>query len=330
MTALQGVPTYGNGAGVYDVTDDKLAMAGLLFQTAPGVVLPGVIYAGVDTLVTGTAGMAYSVASYRCATSRGASGGVILGGNDGALSVSTTAAPGSNSRIDLIVHWQREFQVDGVDSEPVIFVVQGTAGAVPVAPSLASYPGAIELARATVTAGATATNGGGVTILQTFPMTCAAGGIPRFRSTTERDARFPSPWEGAQINVAGSPMIRGTSAWGPLASARRQRDTTNSTITPLTQVGTAKVTGTNAANVTKAITFPTPFKSGTVPAVAATGIGFRSTGAFNDAGLSVGGASLAAGAPSDSGFTAQLSALSGSLGSSFDYYFSWIAIGEAP
>lgn len=215
MTALQGVPTYGDGVGVYTVTDDKLAMAGLPFQTAPGVVLPGVFYAGVDTLVTGTAGMAYSVAAYRCVTTRGASGGAILGGNDGPLSVSTTAAPGSNSRIDLIVHWQREFQIDGTNSAPQIFVVQGTAGAVPVAPSLSAYPGAIELARATVNTGATATNGGGVTITQTFPMTCAVGGVPRFRSTTDRDARFASPWVDVVVDVAGQRQVRGSTAWHP-------------------------------------------------------------------------------------------------------------------
>jgi len=186
MTAVKGLGTYGNAVGVVTPLDHKMADAGLISKTALNAVRPGLFWGGTATIVSGTAGMAYSVAAYNCVTTRGASAGVVLGGNDGTLSVATTAAPGSNSRIDIIYHWHREYSLDGVDSNPVIGVVQGTAAAVPVAPSLGAFPGAIELARATVGAGITATSS--ATITQTAPFTALAGGIIPFRNTTERDA----------------------------------------------------------------------------------------------------------------------------------------------
>jgi len=186
MTAFKGHGTYGNSVGVETPLDFKLNNAAVLVKTTTALgVRPGVFYAGNASLVSGTAGMAYSVAAYQCATQRSASAGAVLGGNDGALSVATTAAPGSNSRIDIIYHWHREYSLDGVDSNPVIGVIQGTAAAVPTAPSLAAFPGAIEIGRATVSAGATATNGGGVVITQTAPFTSVDGGKVAFRSTTE-------------------------------------------------------------------------------------------------------------------------------------------------
>lgn len=185
MTAYLGLGTTGNGAGVVTPLAHKLSLAASLVKTTtPLVIRPGLFYAGTSNIVTGTAGMAYSVAAYECATQRSASAGVVLGGNDGALSVATTAAPGSNSRYDVVYHWHREFSLDGTDSNPVIGVVQGTAAASPTVPSLAAYPGAIELARILVPAGVTATNSG-TTITQTAPFTTADGGTIPFRNTTE-------------------------------------------------------------------------------------------------------------------------------------------------
>lgn len=199
MTAIKGLGTYGNAAGVVTPLDHKIAQAGALVKTTtPLKVRAGVFFQGTENLVTGTAGMAYSVAAYLIATQRSAGAGVVLGGNDGALSVATTAAPGSNSRIDIIYHWHREFSLDGTDSNPVIGVVQGTPAASPVAPSLAAFPGAVEIARATVAAGATATNGAGVTITNTCPFTTTDGGVVVVRTTTERDA-FTDAVEGQLV-----------------------------------------------------------------------------------------------------------------------------------
>lgn len=188
MTAIKGLGTMGNGVGVVTPLDHKLAQAGLLCKTTtPLGVRPGLFYNGTSTIVTGTAGMAYSVAAYQLATQRSATAGVVLGGNDGTVSVATTAAPGANSRYDVVYHWHREFSADGVDSNPVIGVVQGSASATPSVPSLAAFPGAIALATILVPAGVTATNAG-TTITQTAPFTAVDGGIVPFRTKTEMDA----------------------------------------------------------------------------------------------------------------------------------------------
>lgn len=187
MTAFKGLGTYGDAVGVVTPLDHKLAQAAQVAKTTtPLVVRPGLFYSGATTIVSGTAGMAYSVAAYQCVTQRSAGAGVVFGGNDGTLSVPTTAAPGSNSRIDVVYHWHKEFSLDGGDSNPVIGVVQGTAAASPTVPSLAAFPGAIELARITVPAGVTATNSG-TTISQVAPFTTVDGGRVPFRNKTAMD-----------------------------------------------------------------------------------------------------------------------------------------------
>jgi hypothetical protein len=188
MTAFKGLGTYGDAVGVVTPLDHKLAQAAQVTKTTtPLVVRSGLFYSGATTIVSGTAGMSYSVAAYQLVTQRSAGAGVVFGGNDGTLSVATTAAPGSNSRIDVVYHWHREFALDGVNSNPVIGVVQGTAAASPTVPSLSAFPGAIELARVTVNAAATATNGAGVTITQVAPFTTVDGGVVPFRNKTAVD-----------------------------------------------------------------------------------------------------------------------------------------------
>jgi hypothetical protein len=188
MTAFKGLGTYGDAVGVVTPLDHKLAQAAQVTKTTtPLVIRPGLFYSGATTIVSGTAGMSYSVAAYQLVTQRSAGAGVVFGGNDGTLSVATTAAPGSNSRIDVVYHWHREFALDGVNSNPVLGVVQGTAAAIPTVPSLASFPGAIELARVTVNAAATATNGAGVTITQVAPFTTVDGARVPFRNKTAID-----------------------------------------------------------------------------------------------------------------------------------------------
>jgi len=187
MTAYKGLGTYGNAAGVVTPTDHKGAQAGQVVKASGNLIRPGLFWGGSATIVSGKANMSYDVAAYQCVTTRGATSGAVFGGNDGVLNVATTAAPGSNSRYDVVYHWHREYSIDGTDSNPVIGVVQGTAAASPTVPSLAAFPGAIELARILVPAGVTATNSG-TTITQTAPFTAMAGGVVAFRNTTERDA----------------------------------------------------------------------------------------------------------------------------------------------
>lgn len=176
MTAQPGLGITGNGVGVTTPIAHRLAQSGLVAKAGgtPNLVRAGVFYDGTVNIVTGTAGMSYDVAPFTAALTRGAGQGTVLLANDGTVNVPTTAAPGSNSRIDIVYVWQRDFAIDGTDSNPVIGVVQGSPAATPAAPSLAAFPGALELARITVPAGLTATNSG-ATITQTAPFTAAAG-----------------------------------------------------------------------------------------------------------------------------------------------------------
>lgn len=190
MPAIKGLGTTGLSGGTVTPLDHKLAQSGLIAKTGAGsnLIRPGLFYDGVTNIVLGKANMSYDVVPFTAALTRGAAAGTVLSGNPGVENVVTTAAPGSNSRIDVVYIWQREASLDGLNSDPVIGVVQGTAAVSPTVPSLAAFPGALELARITVAAGATATNGAGVTITQTAPFTCTAGGVLPFRSTTERNA----------------------------------------------------------------------------------------------------------------------------------------------
>lgn len=189
MAATKGLGTTGNAVGTVTPLDHKLAQSGLISKRGGGsnLVRPGLFYDGVSTIVSGKANMSYDIAPFTAALTRSAGAGTVLLANDGVVNVVTTAAPGSNSRIDSVYVWQREFSLDGTDSNPVIGVVQGTPAASPVAPSLAAFPGAIELARIVVPAGVVATNSG-TTITQTAPFTATAGGVLAFRTTVERDA----------------------------------------------------------------------------------------------------------------------------------------------
>lgn len=188
MAATRGLGTTGDGAGTVTPLDHKLAQSGLLTKQGAlnNLVRSGLFWDAQTNIVVGRGNMAYDVRPFTAALSRGAAAGTVLLANDGVTTVSTTAAPGSNSRIDVIYVWQREFSLDGVNSAPVIGVVQGTPAASPSVPSLAAFPGAIALAQAVVPAGVTATNSG-VTITQLSRFTAAAGGVVYFRNITERD-----------------------------------------------------------------------------------------------------------------------------------------------
>lgn len=183
----KGLGTYGNAVGTVTPLDHKMAQLGVVLKTAANTIRPGLFWDGNSTVVSGKANMSYDVRAFSAVLSRGATAGAVLLTNDGTYNVVTTAAPGSNSRYDVVYLWQREYSLDGTDSNPVIGVVQGTAAASPTVPSLSSFPGAIELARILVPAGVTATNSG-TTITQTAPFTSTDGSPVVFRNTTEMNA----------------------------------------------------------------------------------------------------------------------------------------------
>lgn len=185
MTLTDSFPT--EDAGGLSIADTRLILAGLIARSAAGVPRLGVIPVHTSPLVTGTAGMAYSVAAFYGVSSRNGTG-IELVANDGPASVATDAAPGSNSRIDVI-WWRCRFGLysDSLPYTAEFGVTKGTAALTPTKPSIPS--GASELATAVVLSTTVATSTAVIT--QTFAYTAPEGGVVLLRNQTEHDAWVP-------------------------------------------------------------------------------------------------------------------------------------------
>lgn len=184
MSLSDSFPT--EDAGGISIGDTRLILAGLVARSAAGVPRLGILPAHTSPLVTGTAGMAYSVAAFQAVTSRSGLG-VELVANDGATSVATTAAPGSNSRIDVIwVRCRFATYSDGINTAE-FGVTQGAAALTPLKPAIPS--GALELATAVVLSTTTATST--TVITQTYLYTAAEGGTVLVRNSNELAAWAP-------------------------------------------------------------------------------------------------------------------------------------------
>lgn len=142
----------------------RLANGALIAKAGgnPLAVRTGVLADGGGPVVTGTTGMSYRVRAFSGAVGQTSTltNGPTVTPNDGEVIVSTDPAPGANSRIDVIYIWQRLLSGDGGSestNQPIIAVRVGDVSATPVAKSIPD--GAVELARAMVTAGTQATSG---------------------------------------------------------------------------------------------------------------------------------------------------------------------------
>lgn len=170
----------------------RLALAGLLARSTSGTVQPGVLVDGMGPVVSGTGAMSYSVRACTIVTKSSDANGPVVSSNDAAVSVATTDAPGSNSRIDAVYAMQDLVSADGgsgTSNDFTFGVVQGTVAAVPTAPAIPS--GATRLANVTVTAGVTTTSG--LTFSEpTGLWTTANGGIV----PTARGSRLGRAWDG--------------------------------------------------------------------------------------------------------------------------------------
>ncbi len=193
MALRHGLGITGNNQGVVTSADHKLDQLGMVVKTGSGnQIRQGIFYNGDPNIVVGTTGMNYSVKPFTAVLSRGASAGAIFITNDGTVTLPTTAADSSNPRIDTIYVWQREYILDGQDSEPVLGVVRGTPNAIPQAPLDSALPaGSLRLADFTVPAGATNTNAGVGTQRAVF--TAMHGGTVVVRNATELAAFTATP-----------------------------------------------------------------------------------------------------------------------------------------
>ncbi|ONI65620.1 hypothetical protein CSIV_04900 [Microbacterium sp. CSI-V] len=162
--------------------------ASSVVRSAAGVPRVGVVAWTTDPIVTGTTDLAmtYQIAPFVAVTARNSAGAERVA-NDSAVTVSTSAAPGSNSRIDVI--WVRcLFPLAGdTGTAPLFGVTQGVANASPSKPSIPA--GALELATARVTSSDLATQTAVIT--QTVPYTAAPGGVVWLRNASEMAAWVP-------------------------------------------------------------------------------------------------------------------------------------------
>ncbi|MGN7703524.1 hypothetical protein [Cellulosimicrobium sp. 22601] len=155
------------------------ALAGLVTPSDVGGVLTGMVVAGTD-------GWAYQVGAGVATVVRGAGDGVIVMGNDAALSVVCDPAPASGARYDLV--WVLHHDVDGgdTDSEALGGVTSGTAAGTPTKPYTAVPAGATVLAECLLSSDDVST--AGASIQQVARRVVGRGGLGRYPSTGARDA----------------------------------------------------------------------------------------------------------------------------------------------
>ena len=135
----------------------------------------------------------------------------------------------------------------------------------------------------------------------------------------------------ATVYADGSDANNGDYSWNgaewiiaPI-TVRQQINGVNSVETMRIQSGIGQLGGSGGQFTSGNVTFPVAFSS--PPAVIANIRGYRSAGSFSDAGLTAASGERASGQKvSASGFEVVIAA-SGTLGTSFDFYYSWIAIG---
>lgn len=208
MTLTRSLPT--QHASGLPLIDERRITAGRFARNADGTSRVGVLPGVPGVLVTGRASMGYDVAPFNAVTARTAAGAEEIA-NDGSVTVTTTAAPGSNSRIDVI--WVRaQFQVLGDANNDVVFgVTQGTAAVSPSKPAIPA--GALELATASIPSTATTTLSSGVVISQTFQYTALVGAAVLFRTDSDALAWAAADGSAARSLDTGTTYCRVGGAW---------------------------------------------------------------------------------------------------------------------
>lgn len=205
MTLSRSPGSRFDGALGASALDMRLMLGTLLAAGGAGLAArPGVFPGAPGALVTGytgPSGWAYQVAAAAFATSRGAADGAHILTNDGPALVPTDAAPGTSgaNRIDIVYVLQPSKGENSDNSSTPAFAVakgQPTTGT-PVPPALP--PGALELARNTMTNAATSTASAGNAIQQTWRYTALRGTPILVRNQAEAD-------ELAAVATAANPI----------------------------------------------------------------------------------------------------------------------------
>lgn len=190
--------------GVVSAEDARLSNAATFARSTTGLgVRTGVLYHGVTALLAATAttapSMTVTVAPLAIVGQKAAGEGVYVPVSVATAIIDIAAAPGSNSRVDVIFAMQRDA---GSATSPdtltqgEVGVVTGTAAVSPTKPAIPV--GAVEIGTVTVAAGATATTNGTVTIATTCRWTVPLGSPVPVRNTTERAAL--TQYDGLLVN----------------------------------------------------------------------------------------------------------------------------------
>lgn len=189
-----------------------LSMALVVATDTAGNPRPGVLGPANVNIVTATGTMSVNVAAAEFATTKGKGDGVTIFTNDGTVNVAIGAAPGSNSRIDVVWVKHNDNTTGDADSLPVFGVTAGTAAASPVPAAIPT--GALELAQVRIYAGTTATNGGSNTVTQTYQCTAARGAPVSFRTKAALDAWTTAQSGQLAFETQGNALYRRNgSAW---------------------------------------------------------------------------------------------------------------------
>ncbi|UIW13273.1 minor tail protein [Arthrobacter phage Crewmate] len=198
MTANRGLFVRNNGGVGTTPIEGRLALAGLVFENAPGIPRSGLLDQKAATVVSGAANMSYNVAPITPVVHRATGEGVYIFTLTGTTNVPTDAAPGTGSRWDLIYVKQNDLDKGDADNAAIVAVQKGTPGVSPTKPYADLPAGALVLAEAQVNAGASGTNGAGVTITQVWRYTALRGAALPIRNKAERD-EITGPAKGMAI-----------------------------------------------------------------------------------------------------------------------------------
>lgn len=309
-----------------DADDTRYDMSGLVVCNADGTPRSGVLSPVGVNLVTATATMNVSVARFQGVAVRDS--GVVLLANDGPANVLLDAAPAANKRLDVVWAKQNDSSstvtVPDVDDLPVFGVSKGTAGAIPDKPSIPD--GALELATVEVPSTATATNSSGVVITQSAQFTAAVGGVVPFRTVTEMEAvtSLPSGTTARVLSDNGEYVSDGAGWSDATPLSHRQIDGVNSVARTSIQSGTGRIAGVASTSIDVPVTFPVPFAS--VPDVTFSSAGLEVKGAFDPTTGAQTGLYSFHYNTSATGFTGAIGRAS-AMSTTFDYYYTWVAIG---
>lgn len=197
MSGSKGLFVRQNGAVGTTPVEGRRALAGLFYRNSATTPRSGLLNPP-NTVVSATAGWSYSVVPINPIISRTADEGVYDFTFEGTTTVSTTVAPGADSRWDLIYVKHNDIEKSDADNLPVLGVVQGTASASPSKPTGSLPSGALVLAEARIYAGSTSTQDALNSLTQVFPYQAVAGTPLKVRNLADRNT-ITQPYLGMQV-----------------------------------------------------------------------------------------------------------------------------------